>query len=262
MKKESIIYSFFIKKDQLPLKSMMAISCAVLFALLTFALSPLLTFLNTDVLFYSTPLPIALDILIKIIENIVFSISYALVIYSTVFYTPKKTFALGGIYLTATLVRKLMTVGMAFLLSSAPDAAEYYSLGFTFCAELVQMIAVIVFAIVVSKSYRAKTSKENKAAIRLGDLSFKKKLDFASVFSPANPLHVSALFTSIMISSVNVLQRIVYDIFYGAPTDLSELLIMIAYYLIDVLLGLVIYAGIWFISAFLFKADPNQNKEN
>ena len=97
--------------------------------------------------------------------------------------------------------------------------------------------------------------KEKKAAIRLGDLSLKAKLDFSSVFSPKNPLHVSALFSGAMISVVNVLQRIVYDVFYGAPMDLSDLLIMIAYYLIDILLGLVIYAGIWFISAFLFKAD-------
>ena len=262
MKKDSIIYSFFKKKDQLPLKSILAISCTALFALLTFALSPLLTYLNTDVLFYSTPLPIALDILIKIIENVVFAISYALVIYSAVFYTQKKAFALVGIYLTATLVRKLVTVGMVLLLGSTPDAAEYHSLGFTFSAELIQMIAVTVFAIVISNSYRAKISKESKAAIRLGDLSFKTKLDFASVFSPTNPLHVSALFASVMISSVNVIQRVVYDVFYGVPSDLSEFFIMAAYYLIDVLLGLVIYAGIWFISAFLFKADPKQDNKN
>ena len=262
MKKGSFIYSFFRKKAQLPLKSMMAISCAVLFALLTFALSPLLTYLNTDVLFYSTPLPIALDIFIKVIENVVFAISYALVIYSAVFYTPKKTLALGGIYLTATLTRKLATVGMAFLFSSAPDTAEYHSLGFTFCAELIQIAAVIAFALMMSSRYNSKLSKENKAAIRLGDLSFKARLDFASVFSPANPLHISALFASIMISSVNVIQRIIYDLFYGAPADLSEVLIMAAYYLIDVLLGLIIYAGIWFISSFLFKADPKQSNKN
>ena len=240
----------------------MAVSCAVLFAILALGLTPLFSYTNSDVLVRDTFIPILLDLVIKFMENAAFAVSYALVIYSAVFYTVKKTVALGGIYVLAALVRKLITLGITIIGGATPDASDYSSLAFTLIAEFIQMSAVIIFALALNKVYQARVKEKNKAAVRLGDLSLKEKLEFSAIFSHKNPLHVSALFAGTMITAINVLQRIIYDLFYGVPTGISDVLTMIAYYLSDIFLGLVIYAGIWFISAFLYKKDISVEKRD
>ena len=56
-----------------------------------------------------------------------------------------------------------------------------------------------------------------------------------------DPLRASALLGAILISFVRVVSRISYDISYGAPTDQADLLWMIAYYSLDILIGVVAY---------------------
>ena len=242
---------------QLTLKSIMGIFCSALFLILTFFLAPLLAYLNSDILLYSTPLPLVVDIIIKLLENAVFAVCYTLIIYSAVLYSIKNTVWLAIIYAFAALIRKAATIGLDFISGSTPDFSDYFSLGFTYLAELIQVTAIITVAVIVGNSYKAISKKRNKAATRLGDLSLYEKLDFSPLFSKKNPIHICAVFAGALISFVNISQRISYDVFYGMPSDLSDILTMIAYYISDVLLGLLVYAGIWFFSAKLYKRDSS-----
>jgi hypothetical protein len=66
-------------------------------------------------------------------------------------------------------------------------------------------------------------------------------LPFEKLYESSNPLQKASLLTGILLASIKVLTRVIYDIGYGAPTSILDLLRMIVYYLSDVLICVIIY---------------------
>ena len=81
---------------------------------------------------------------------------------------------------------------------------------------------------------------------------------FKKTFDLHNPLQRSAFIMAIIMGSIHIASRIIYDLYYGLPSTLVDLLWMVTYYLSDVVSALIMYL----IAIFFFvKLNEKDNAE-
>ena len=85
---------------------------------------------------------------------------------------------------------------------------------------------------------KAKSLFSNRTSIELKNEDF---YPFKKILDASNPLQLCLLKIAILFSATKILSRLLYDFGIGAPNDFAEFLVMLAYYLSDVLLGIVFY---------------------
>lgn len=130
------------------------------------------------------------------------------------------------------LYRSLLTLGGKYLIDRIPSYDfMLYTLPMQilyFVFEITQYLLVICIAWLCLKHFhRAPATKE---ATNQSAFPFRKPLDLS------NPILSSLFFVSLAVTALNVGSRIIYDIGYGAPTSLTEILQMIVAYGLDILL--------------------------
>ncbi len=81
---------------------------------------------------------------------------------------------------------------------------------------------------------------------------------FVSVFPQKNKtekkfLHFGALISAVLLSVSKITMRVIFDVFYGAPESISEILLMSVSYFSDVLYGVIVYFLICFASKTFLK---------
>lgn len=247
------------RKNDLRLFGIMAVSCAVIFSLITFVIEPLSVFASTDVTVSMTLLPTVVDIIRELAENAAFAFCYSLVIYSAIMRSIKSTWGLFGVYVGACALRRASVLGISYLTYSYIDGTDIFSVCASLAIEALMMLTVTLISLSIGKKYNDKKAQTEKAARRTGDLSRVETIDFSSVFSKNNPMQVCALIAGVMLSVIKLIMRIDLDIkytkFYGAPNGISEILVMIVYYMSDVLVCAIFYALSWIILSNLLKRE-------
>ncbi len=228
-------------------KKTMAIFCAIAFGLMELLITPAYIYLSTDITVSVTILPDLTELLLKLIEIFTFAVCYSLIIYTATAEKNKGLISLCAVYAAATLLRRLVSLGISFLSYGYIDGSDIFNISVYIAFELLQLTFVAAISSGISKKYNTVRTEKEKAALKLGGSTDSFKIKFDKVFSKDNPLQRSALAAGIMLAAVNVAMRIFYDISYGLPSDLSEILIMVAYYLSDILAALIFYAASWFI---------------
>ncbi len=241
------------------LYAIMALACAVMFSVITFIIEPLSVFANSDITVSVTLAPNVIDIIRELAENTAFAVCYSAVIYAAVTKTAKRTWALFGIYVGACALRRLAVLGITFLTYSYVDSTDIFSVSSYFVFESLMMLTVTLVSLGIGKNYNARRAEIEKAARRTGDLSRIDAIDFSSVYSRRNPLQTCALVSGIMLSVIKLAMRIELDVkytkFYGAPDGIGEILVMIVYYLSDILVCAIFYALAWLILSKFVKKD-------
>ena len=76
---------------------------------------------------------------------------------------------------------------------------------------------------------------------------------FRKFYSKGNPVQRCLLIIGIILASLKVLSRVIFDIDYGAPESFEECLVMAVYYLSDLLIGLIFYLIASFILSRIFQ---------
>lgn len=244
----------------LPLKTIMALSCVAMFTLTTL-LSQLYVVLDSDYLTRNELLLFVINVLnTDLIENVAFAIFYSVIIYCAVLYSTKKLIAVCGIYLGLSALRRAVSVLLTLITFRELDIVNpliYLAI------EAIQMLLVALISASIGNIYKDSLRSKKKAAIRAGSLYKDTSLDFNTVFSRKNPLHMCALISGIMLSAINVGMRISADITYtvahGAPEGVAEIILMCAYYLSDVLVVALVYAVSWLILRTFVRKDTANN---
>jgi hypothetical protein len=72
-----------------------------------------------------------------------------------------------------------------------------------------------------------------------------------------DPLRFSALLVALLMGVIRIIGRVIYDIGYGAPTDLIDILWMILYYSLDVFIGVACYFVLLYILRKLILLKEN-----
>lgn len=251
------------KNKHLPLKSIMTFFCIVMFTVMTL-LSQLYVILDSNIVTRNDIILFTVDVInTGILENIAFALFYSVIAYCAVVYSTKKLIAVCGIYLGFSLLRRTALVLLTYITFREFD---WINPLIYLAIEAIQMLLVALISVSIGKSHQEAVESKQKAAIRMGSLYLEDSLEFNSVFSTQNPLQVCALISGIMLSVINVGMRIGSDITYtmvhGAPEGVSEIILMAAYYLSDILVCVLVYAVSWLILKIFTQKDNSIRRTN
>ena len=230
------------------LTGLMVISCTILYAVYTLAIAPLYSYISSNVVFSSTWLPFAVRLVLEILDIAIFAFAYFAIIYAFFRFTKKKSIARFPIvYLIITLIRRTVTLIVQWIGAGSIGSDDYISIVVWFAIDAVQV--GIVLAIVAYERHKfndfLKTSKTSPRSLKL--------LPFKKVYDKNNPLQICMLRIAILISGIKIVTRIISDIQYGAPRSFPEGLVMVIYYLADLLNGIAFYAMVWGLFALVTK---------
>ena len=168
-----------------------------------------------------------------------YAVCFAIFIYSISRVGVKKSlpivFIYGGILLAKSLVDT--TVGHLIFMTGWTLEGLLYLLVIWLLFEMSLAFGVVLISHLCMKS------------ADLGELSFDK------LYSSENALQKSALFVSLLITSTKLISQIIYDIGYGAPADIIDLLWMIALYLSSIISGVIVYIISFFVMKRLYKSE-------
>ncbi len=194
----------------------------LLFALY-FVIGRIQVSLMSNVLFQNGFWVKCLPFLQTLITVFSFALFYGISIYCFMFFGVTKTVPVVMIAVLLTMLKYAASL-LGALLVDRMDAEMFMMLKLpttllSFCLELVQYVIILFIAWFTLRSFRD-----------------------VNASTVPQPLSRSLLFVSLAVMLINITSRIVYDIGYGAPTSLAEILRMALAYASDVLLyGVLLY---------------------
>jgi hypothetical protein len=201
----------------------------VLFGLSCFLLSPLYVSLSSNVLYSGGFVTGLINFINNTFYIAVYAVCFSAFIYSVDKLGTKHSFALVVTYCVAVLLRYIANVIVQTFLDGVFPSFRELSPAIWGCLfDILIALAVILIAHLCFKNI-GKNKAKNAC------------LPFEKLYESSNPLQKASLLTGILLASIKVLTRVIYDIGYGAPTSILDLLRMIVYYISDVLICVIIY---------------------
>jgi hypothetical protein len=127
-----------------------------------------------------------------------------------------------------------------------------------FALQMLQLLAVYIITSIDSSKFKlyAASLDDPKVKSRIEE---KKILPLSRLIDWNNPLQRSAIKMSALILAIKLITRIINDISYGAPESLGEVLIMIVYYLSDLIYGAVAYFIAIFVISRFYESVKKKN---
>ena len=235
----------------------MTLTCVIIFSLVTFLLTPVYVYVASDIVTSVTVIPDILEILLDLADIAAFAVCYSLIIYSATLRPSSVTYKLCGIYIASSLIRRAASLLITYLYDGYIFSDDIFSVLLYFLLETVQVAAVAMIASSVAKKYYIRSAQIKKAARITGDFLKAENIDFDRVYAYGNPLLNSALKVGIILSAIKIISRVIYDISYGAPSGIAEVLTMTVYYLSDIFVCVIFYALAWLILSKLYANDSS-----
>ncbi len=225
---------------------LMTAGCAIIFSAIAFIIEPVYIFINSDVLTSTTFLPRVLDLLCDLCDIGAFAFCYGLIIFAAVTRSTKAAWGLFGIYIFACALRRGLVLLISYIIYSYVSDFDLVGVGSVFAIECTIALFVTLLSVAVGGTYRRNRATQKVARVT-GDPSGTEGTGLFTVFSKNEPLLVCALITAAVMTLIKLGMRIISDIGYGAPTSAAEILIMVIYYLFDILLCVLLYAAMWLL---------------
>lgn len=237
----------------------MLIATLGLYTLLSFGLTLPYNYANTNIVLYTSILPEILSVLIELVEVILFAFGFSLLIYTSYLRYPlRSAIGLTGIFSAAALFRRLCDITVIVIVYGELGAYDLIE-GVTYLLLDLLLIWVILGVIRLSASrYDRNLATKNPVSVLFTDdglpeVDITAFYPFKKVYSKENPIQGCVLVIGGILSAVKVISRIIYDIEYGAPDGIGEILTMIVYYGSDLLIGLIFYVLSTLILGKLFR---------
>ena len=239
-----------------------------LYAVLVFGMFLPYTYANTDIVLYTSVLPEILDALMDVTEIAVFAIGFGICMYAC-FHRASITqkLCLMGILSGAVIFRRVCDLSVSLIVFSVIGIEDILDCVIYLILELILIWGIFLLIQSIASRYFKKTALLSKASALFDNdftptVTVKALYPFPKIYSKENPMQVCALISGIVLSAVKVISRIIFDISYGAPEGIQEILVMIVYYGSDIVLGILYYIGVLFLLTRLFKRKDRHNKRD
>lgn len=222
----------------------------------TLLIVPLYATLEADAAYKGSLITVIIKYVQDFLDLCAFSVSYALIIFSTLLlssrFTALTVIFYSAVYILQIPLKLLMNIAVYGTLGTSSDIIiDLIYLGIYFGLQMLQLLLVYVFARVDSDKFKCYAASVLSAKKTTG---IKKILPFSKFVDWNNPLLRSTMKMSLLVLGIKIASRIVNDISYGAPKSIGEALIMLVYYFSDLIYGVVAYVAAAFtISAFYDK---------
>ena len=253
--------------------ALMLIFCLAPVIINSAILSPLYTVMNANVA-VPTWVLIAIDYLMDILDVIAFSVPYALIIFAALLLgkkTARYIVVLYSVFFFLQIpVKILMNIPVNGSIGSSEQIiTDFIYLSVYFLLFMFQMTIVYLFAATDTKKYmrhldliKAKNEKKKKSKVNVSEeVAAEFVFPFTNFYSYVNPLQRSALKMGILISAVKIFARILNDVSYGLPTSAGEVLVMVIYYLSDVIYGIAAYVIAIMMFNFVYEKTLNKKAD-
>ncbi|MBQ2999625.1 MAG: hypothetical protein IJD64_04110 [Clostridia bacterium] len=247
----------------------MLIGCGGLFAVLSFGFSLVYLFCNNNIILFQSILPDLIDIVRELTEILVWALAISLLSYAVFFRFPKSDLlALSSLLCFLLILHRIFELSVILIVQGKLDLFDdilgnlFYLVGDL----LLVLIAYLLTSSTARAYYRNRAVKAKAKSLFANDTTLDVKQEdfypFKKIFDKVNPLQLCLLKIAILFSATKILSRLLFDIGYGAPKDFVEFLIMFAYYLSDLLLGIVFYVFAILIFHRLFaKINKKENEK-
>ncbi len=236
----------------------MAAAIALLYTA-TVCLGIVYSSVSNNIVYMNSFLMYVIEIGLQILDIAIYSVAFSFFVYATHRYTLRGALPFFGIYVGLTALRRVASLLLELLLSGAIGADDVSSVIIYFLLDFLTCGIVVAIAAYEFKKFGRYLTEWKRIQRDLGNDPTPPALcPFEKVFSKKNPLQVCALKVGVLLSAVKIISRIIFDLYIGAPTGISDLLIMIIYYLSDILIGVIVYAAMLGLFRLL---TPKQIKE-
>ncbi len=239
----------------------MTVSVAVLYVV-SLLLGFVYSSVSNNIVYMSSALMYVLEISLQLLDLALYAVAFSFFIFATHRYGFRASVPFFISYAVLTACRRILSLVLELLLSGSVGADDFVSIGVYFLLDMITCAVVLAIIAYEFKKYNGYLREWKKAQRALGkDDTAPALCPFTKLYNRANPLQVCALKIGILLSSVKILSRIIFDLYYGAPTTLSETLIMVIYYLSDILIGVLVYAAMFWIFGRLYKEKKAKENE-
>ena len=196
----------------------------LVFSAVYISLSAVYNLVLSNIVYSKTLLPTVMEFALSLCDLCAYAVCFAIIIYSIYLFGVKPSMPKVLIYGGALLAKMLIDTTVALLMFGGGWRLE----------ELLYILLMWLFElglafVVVLISHLFFKNKENST------------FEFTKLYSRENDLQSSALTVAAVIAGIKFLSRLIYDIGYGLPSGLSDLLWMLAGYASDILSGIIVY---------------------
>ena len=232
--------------------------CLLLCALNVGLLIPLLVYTSSDVTFENSLLPMLLEVLSTLADIAVYTVAFSAAVFAFRLFPARKAIGLPLTFFLVALIRRAASLGVEILTSGSIGSDDIQSAAFYLVVEILLDSAVSLIAFCTFR----KTSKKDPSLLYPPFPAPEGRfLPCRRLFDRSAPGQRAALGAGILLATVKVVSRILYDIMYtmvsgfpsGAGKILREILVMLLYYTSDVLGGAVAYLGILFLIRLYYR---------
>ncbi len=231
----------------------LTLSTLLLFAICSFLIKPLYISLNANVLYRNTVWIPIIEMLILVLENLAFALCFASAVYSLFKFTARKAISVFSVC-AGTLLFKNLSAFIADSVSVGYISSSDLLLNLLwFAIDLVKLIAVILISQAIIKSFYKRSAAEgikNRSPI---DEIFERRF----FFSKHNPLCTSALTAALVILSTELYSETRYYIYNGFFASFKYTVWMISDYLLDILIGCMIYAVSLYVFLYFISKEES-----
>lgn len=229
-----------IKATKKRLRLYVILTTLVLFGLSCFVLSPLYVSLSSNIVYRDSLLSDFLNLVNNVFYIAVYTVCFSAFIYSVYKCGTRRSASLTVVYCIAVILRYIANIVIQTITDGVfPTWADLYPAVLGCIFDILIAFAVLWIAHLCLKKDKVQDSY----------------LPFEKLYQHSNPLQRASLFTGILLSSIKVLTRVIYDLGYGAPMGMLDLLRMIVYYLSDLLICVIIYLASLLLFMYFHKKD-------
>lgn len=216
------------------------ITAGVLILLYAAVCTPIYLRVANDVLLSESVIPILLDLVMTVCNYLIYWVSFAFLIVSVYRDSARGVILPSLCFLGITLLRYCANLFPGYLTDGFPTAAYFFDNTFPYLLADVGMdLALFGIVLLIVLLLGRKDAAGASFPRKLSDA-----LPFARTLSLASTLQKQAFFAAAVPSLLQLCFRVRYDVLYGAPRNLPDLVLMIAYYLSDLLFLLLGFLAI------------------
>lgn len=239
------------KKNAVVRSVQFAVLLILIDSLLVFFIIPLYISLVSNVLYAGTLWPTVVDIVRELTEISVFFLSYAFLIHTWLSYGIRWLGRTTLICVGATVYRYVANLLFFYIREGGTADGEILwdvMMGVVVPAllESLQLGVVILLCFILLR--RKEREREGTGDVPRGPSSDISKTTVRSCVIAAAGV----------ISAARVVNRVIYDIRYGAPTDVADATWMVVYYMADILIGVL---GYFFMISMVTRPEKSKGRQ-
>ena len=215
--------------------------------------TPLYLVMSSDVLWAQTPLPMLLDVIMTLANYCFYWIAFAYAVYAIYRFNIAAAIPMLAVYAVASVFQYSANLLSGYFVIGFPSWEDFASdelpyLILNIFLNLMLMAIAVGLALLVEK-------KQGDGKKRLTEA-----LPICKLFSFQRGIPFAAWVMALVPAAAQFLSRLRYDIAYGAPRGLLDLIWMVVYYCSDVLNVLIGYLVIvWVWNQISFKETEAKN---